>query len=125
MVKASSFISLVSHLDYDYFQYSYAFLAGLAYRSENVTQTDLDAWFNGRAVDETEIVKSYREEAQTSSHVSFKLVTLPTANGAGDFAFVLIRGTVRNKVIRFIAIILFCKSYLTCSHFYRFLIGTC
>jgi len=41
-------------------------------------------------------VSNYREEANTSSHVSFKLVTVPTTNRNGTFAYVLIRGTTNN-----------------------------
>jgi hypothetical protein len=38
----------------------YAFLAGLAYRSPNITQSDLDGWFGGEAVDQEDAVQEYR-----------------------------------------------------------------
>lgn len=41
-------------------------------------------------------MSKYRKEAGTSSHVSFKLVTVPTNNQTGTFAYVLIRGTTNN-----------------------------
>jgi hypothetical protein len=68
----------------------YAFLAGLAYRGVNGTQIELDGWFNGTAVDQKEVVEEYREE-QGASPVSVKLVTFPDN---GNFAYVLIRGTI-------------------------------
>jgi hypothetical protein len=73
----------------------YAFLAGLAYSaSHESTQRDLDGWFGkGMAVDQSETVDAYRNETDTSSAVSFKLVTFPNV---GNFAYVLIRGTTNN-----------------------------
>ena len=47
------------------------------------------------ATDEVEIVEQYRQMADTPSHVSFKLVTVPVKSG-GTFAYVLIRGTINN-----------------------------
>jgi len=62
-----------------------------------VTQTDLDTYFKGGATDEVEIVEKYRKDANTPSHVSFKLVTVPVKGGnGGTFAYVLIRGTTNN-----------------------------
>ena len=76
---------------------SYAFLAGLAYTTDNnITQDNLNEYFNVSATDEADIVSNYRKEAGTSSHVSFKLVTVPTNNQTGTFAYVLIRGTTNN-----------------------------
>jgi len=67
---------------------SYAFLAGLAYRNIEVTQSDLDLYFGPvNATDQVEIVAKYREQANTPSHVSFKLVTVPTKDGTGTFAY--------------------------------------
>ena len=72
----------------------YAFLAGLAYRSINNTQEDLDGWFGPDiAVDQVETVDMYRAEFNVTSAVSFKLVTFPNS---GNFAYVLIRGTTNN-----------------------------
>jgi lipase ATG15 len=72
----------------------YAFLAGLAYRSTNNTQQDLDGWFgSGIAVDEVDTVEMYRANYNVTSAVSFKLVTFPNS---GNFAYVLIRGTTNN-----------------------------
>ena len=69
----------------------HAFLAGLAYRPPgNETQFALDQWFSEGAVEQVETVEQYREEFNTSSAVSFKLVTFPSF---GDFAYVVIRGT--------------------------------
>ena len=72
----------------------YAFLAGLAYRSPNNTQEDLDGWFGpGIAVDNIDTVEMYRSDYNVTSAVSFKLVTFPDS---GNFAYVLIRGTTNN-----------------------------
>jgi lipase ATG15 len=69
----------------------FAFLAGLAYRSPNNTQEDLDGWFGpGIAVDNVDTVEMYRSDYNITSAVSFKLVTFPNN---GNFAYVLIRGT--------------------------------
>lgn len=69
----------------------YAFLAGLAYRGTNVTQRELDGWFQGAAVDRDEVVAAW--DGQFGSAVSFKLVSFP-ANG--NFSFLLIRGTTNH-----------------------------
>jgi lipase ATG15 len=72
----------------------YAFLAGLAYRSPNNTQEDLDGWFGpGIAFDDIGTVEEYRSNFNVTSAVSFKLVTFPNS---GNFAYVLIRGTTNN-----------------------------
>ena len=73
----------------------FAFLAGLAYRGRgNITQTELDGWFDGRAVDRDDIVEEWRSRVEDEdSAVSFKLVTFPENN---NFAYVLIRGTTNN-----------------------------
>jgi lipase ATG15 len=74
----------------------YAFLAGLAYRSDEATQPELDGWFGNSgivALDQNETVAEYRAANNVTSEVSFKLVTIP---GAGNFAYVLIRGTQNN-----------------------------
>jgi hypothetical protein len=76
-------------------------LAGLAYQSPEVTQPELDSWFGfvadeitgnqtSYAVDHEEEVQAWRTEQNTSSAVSFKLVSIK------DFAYVLIRGTTNN-----------------------------
>jgi hypothetical protein len=75
------------------FLLDYAFLAGLAYRSPNITQSDLDGWFGGEAADQEATVQEYRRSKNTSSAVVFKLVTFPNY---GNFAYVLIRGTTNN-----------------------------
>ena len=83
----SAFVILLLLLDY-------AFLAGLAYRSPNNTQGDLDSWFgSGIAVDDIDTVERYRADYNVTSAVSFKLVTFPNS---GNFAYVLIRGTTNN-----------------------------
>lgn len=74
----------------------YAFLAGLAYRSINGTQSELDGWFGPSGtipVDQVETVEQFREDNEITSAVSFKLVTFPDS---GNFAYVLIRGTQNN-----------------------------
>ena len=69
-------------------------MAGLAYRSPNNTQDDLDGWFgSGVAVDQIDTVEMYRSLYSVTSAVSFKLVTFPSS---GNFAYVLIRGTTNN-----------------------------
>ena len=69
-------------------------MAGIAYRSENNTQDDLDGWFGpGVAVDNVETVEMYRSSFNVTSAVSFKLVTFPNN---GNFAYLLIRGTTNN-----------------------------
>lgn len=78
----------------------YAFLAGLAYQPPEVTQAELDSWFGytedddgnqtSYAIDHEEEVQAWRTEQNTSSAVSFKLVSV------NDFAYVLIRGTTNN-----------------------------
>ena len=71
----------------------FAFLAGIAYRSDEMAQEDLDGWFGvGNATLDVELVDEYRTQAGTSSAVSFKLVVFPVSN----YAYVLIRGTTNN-----------------------------
>jgi hypothetical protein len=74
----------------------YAFLAGLAYYDVNNTQGELDGWFNGSGTDRDDIVQKYRQMQNTSSAVSFKLVTFPVTNTNKTFAYVLIRGTLNS-----------------------------
>jgi len=69
-------------------------LAGLAYRGRGeITNSELDAWFNGQAQDEDVTVQEFRDEAGLESAVSFKLVSFPDS---GNFSYVLIRGTTNN-----------------------------
>lgn len=91
LARARSCPSL--YLTFPYCILDYAFLAGLAYRSPNITQADLDGWFGGEAIDQEETVQQYRRLKNTSSAVVFKLVTFPNK---GNFAYVLIRGTTNN-----------------------------
>lgn len=62
----------------------FAFLAGLAYRSENLTQSQLDGWFQGEAVDRQDVVTQWRSTAN-NSQVSMKLISFP---GQGNFSYV-------------------------------------
>jgi len=83
----------------------FAFLAGLAYRRTNTTQSNLDAWFNGTMHDNPDIVRKWLEDNGNHSAVTFKLVTYndwstysnsSSYNNSGtskEFAYVLIRGT--------------------------------
>jgi lipase ATG15 len=71
----------------------YAYLAGLAYRDIGSTQAELDGWFNGTALDNNELVQTYRTAVNLTSEVSFKLITFPAK---GNFAFMTIRGTQNN-----------------------------
>ena len=46
----------------------YAFLAGLAYRSSNITQGELNGWFgDGVAIYQDETVETYRKDNNVSS----------------------------------------------------------
>lgn len=76
----------------------YAFLAGLAYFDPQRTQPELDKWFgNGTATDHEDVVQEFRRIRDTSSAVSFKLVTFPGAAAFNQsFALVLIRGTINS-----------------------------
>ena len=67
----------------------YAFLAGIAYRNENITQSELDQWFGpGNSTDRPEIVSEFQNLTSTAdTAVSYKLITF------GNFAIVAIRGT--------------------------------
>jgi hypothetical protein len=76
----------------------FAFLAGLAYSNEASTQDSLDGWFGPsgmQATDREDVVEEWRNVNKIESSVSFKLVTFPDPD-AGDFAYVLIRGTQNN-----------------------------
>jgi lipase ATG15 len=71
----------------------YAYLAGLAYRGVNATQSELDGWFGeGVAVDNSEVVREWKRN-ERDSEVSFKLISFPTR---GNFSYVSIRGTSNN-----------------------------
>ena len=53
-------------------------MAGIAYFGVNGTQAELDHWFGeGVVTDQHEVVKTYRDETEMTSAVSFKLVTFP------------------------------------------------
>ena len=67
----------------------FAFLAGLAYRAENLTQVQLDAWFQGAAVDRQEVVTEWKNTVN-NSQVSMKFVSFPER---GNFSFVLGKAT--------------------------------
>lgn len=68
-------------------------MAGIAYRSEAITQSELDGWFGeGTAKDETAFVNEFRSKNNVNSAVFFKLFSFPEAN----FAYVSIRGTTNN-----------------------------
>jgi hypothetical protein len=62
----------------------FAFLAGLAYRSENITQSQLDGWFQGQAVDRQDVVTAWRATVN-NSQVSMKLISFP---GLSNFSYV-------------------------------------
>ena len=70
-------------------------MAGLAYRGKgNITQKELDGWFDGNALDREDVVTEWRSRIEDEdSAVSYKLVTFPNNN---NFAYVLIRGTTNN-----------------------------
>lgn len=75
----------------------YVFLSRIPYRSVGeVTETELDQWFGaGMAVERDDVVEQYRSDNKVVSAVSFKLVTIDSAddNDPRPYAFVLIRGT--------------------------------
>lgn len=76
-------------LTFEFLQ-DYAFLSGLAYRSDNETQRELDGWFNGSAIAHPNIVNEWRTNNDIKSPVTFKLITFPDH---GNFSYVSIRGT--------------------------------
>lgn len=76
----------------------YAYLAGLAYRNNDITQSELDQWFvnlNGTtAQDNPDIVEEFRSRTQSiDSAVSYKLLTFSDESTGSVFAIVSIRGT--------------------------------
>jgi lipase ATG15 len=76
--RSHSFVPLCS------FQTDFAFLAGLAYRSENLTQSQLDGWFQGEAEDRQDVVTQWRTTVN-NSQVSMKLISFP---GQSNFSYV-------------------------------------
>jgi hypothetical protein len=62
----------------------FAFLAGLAYRSQNLTQSQLDGWFQGEAEDRQDVVTQWRATVN-NSQVSMKLISFP---GQSNFSYV-------------------------------------
>jgi lipase ATG15 len=72
----------------------YAYLAGHAYRGTETSQEELDQYFVGLNVtDRQDWVQIIRNETIDST-VSFKVVTAPGLKGNGDYAYLIIRGTV-------------------------------
>ena len=77
-----------------------AFLAAVPYRRKGVLQQELDSWFVDMGVkDQTATVEKFRQDNDISAKVSFNLVTVPikdetTGRVDGEFAFVLIRGSI-------------------------------
>ena len=53
----------------------------------------LEDWFGTEVELQNDTVRGYRRQNQVSTAVSFKLITIPTAN---NFAIVSVRGTVNN-----------------------------
>jgi hypothetical protein len=67
----------------------YVYLAGLAYRSDDITQGELDNWFGpGVATNNPVVVENFRTVNNYTSPVSYKLITF-----GGSNALIAIRGT--------------------------------
>lgn len=69
----------------------FAFLSGVAYRNQNITQSQLDGWFGANVtVDSQNVVEEFRYQTDNfTSAVTFKLVRFPNKNAS----IVAIRGT--------------------------------
>jgi lipase ATG15 len=69
----------------------YAFLDGVAYRNQNITQSQLDGWFGPNfAMDGQDVVNEFRHQTDNfTSAVTFKLILFPHRNAS----IVAIRGT--------------------------------
>jgi hypothetical protein len=67
----------------------YVYLAGLAYRSDDIAQDELDSWFGpGVATNNPAVVENFRTDNNYTSPVSYKLITF-----GGTNALIAIRGT--------------------------------
>jgi lipase ATG15 len=62
----------------------YAFLAGVAYRDQNVTQSQLDGWFGPNlTMDGQDVVNEFRYQTDNyTSAVTFKLILFPNSNAS-------------------------------------------
>ena len=68
-------------------------VGGISYYNSTVVSLALEDWFGTEVELQNDTVRGYRRQNQVSTAVSFKLITIPTAN---NFAIVSVRGTVNN-----------------------------